>query len=79
MNMSEEERRRCIILGICGPGGGAAEATGSGNHELRRDALREHMQAHAQPGQTWGDGFCDDILSLIDESRNSGHSENPEQ
>lgn len=69
--MSEEERRRCIILGICGGPGGQAAASGEGGQVARREALREHMQSHTAAGTVMGDGHCDDILSLIDEARKS--------
>jgi len=61
--MTEEERRRCIILGNCGPGGEAA--TGN-THGLRRQALLEMVQEN---GGSVGEQVLDLLLSLIDEAR----------
>lgn len=63
--MTEEERRRCIILGICGSGEQAATG-GEGNHDARRGALQEQIQSK---GGSVGEAVLDDLLSIIDEAR----------
>jgi hypothetical protein len=60
--MSEEEKRRCIILGICGGGAGAAAQDIQGQ---RRALLLEHIQGL---GGSVGEAVLDGLLSLIDEA-----------
>lgn len=56
---SEEECRRCIILGICGPGGGAPAVSTD-----RRDALAEKLAEQADD-----EARLDYVLGLIDQAK----------
>ena len=56
--MSEEEKRRCIILGICGGGAGLA-----GDEETRKEVLAAYL---SETNVAEAD-LCK-ILSLIDEA-----------
>ncbi len=60
--MTEEERRRCIILGICG---GAGLAAGDGSE--RRAALFESLTALGVKADLSQEA-ADYVLGLIDEA-----------
>lgn len=61
--MSEEEKRRCIILGICGGGTGAAPQD---THGQRRAMLLEYIQARG--GSVGEQQVLDGLLELLDEA-----------
>lgn len=66
--MSEEERRRCIILGICGPAG-LAEPSEDDTMNARRNALNAAAMEH---GTRLSVATIDYVLGLIDEARATG-------
>jgi hypothetical protein len=57
-DMTEEEKRRCIILGICGGGSGLAQ-----DNNTRKEVLAGYLSATSVAEED-----LDKILGLIDEA-----------